>query len=547
MNLMIVEDELRLLNNISRNIPWEDHGIDVVATADNGVDALLLFEQTKPNILLLDIQIPELDGLSVARQIMQTDPLVKIVVLSGHDDFKYAQTAIELNVVKYLLKPAGNPEVLEAVLEARKQIRSDLEAKFNQESMQRKWEEHLPRLQDLFYQGWMAGKYTGWELDRRSRDLTIDLPDSTAFTVVVVDIDPLPEGETRFAAADATLLQVSLIGIAKELLEHAPCRIFSDYDGSAVLVFAVLSDDWDSQSENGFMADVQQYSAKLLSVFKEYLKVTASAGIGRPVYDKEAVGVSYRQAGQALKERVVHGHDIVIPFRDEPHPHAAIPADAEMERRLSFALESGQRDKAVEVIDDWIILGIDQAKTRDEVHENVMFLSALLLRTIQAQGWPLKEVLGEQFAYFHNLPTLLSKEQIVKWLHGTVDGITRYVNERKSTSRHALVATMIEFVEAGINEDIGLHEAAGKLYINPSYLSRLFKQHMGQTFTAYIVERKMKLALQCLQDGMKVSDTACLLGYRDFSYFTRVFRKHWGMTPADVKNAKGIQCSAETI
>ncbi|PYI57313.1 response regulator [Paenibacillus flagellatus] len=536
MNLMIVEDELRLLNNIARNIPWEEHGIDVVATADNGVDALRLFERTKPNIVLLDIQIAELDGLSLARHITQEDPLVKIVVLSGHDDFKYAQSAIDLNVVKYLLKPAGNPEVLKAVLEARERIRTELETLYNQERMQRKWAEHLPRLQDLFCQSWMAGKYAGWELERRSRELMIELPDRTAYTVVVVDIDPLPPGEKRFTADDAPLLQVTLLGLAEELLDRVPCLLFPDYDGTAVLVFtAPLEAEWNERAENGFMADVQQHTAKLLTVFKEYMKVTASAGIGRPVYEKEAAGASYRQAGLALKERVVHGRDIVIPFRDAPHPQTAVPIDAEMEKLLSYALESGQRDKAIEVVDRWVVRAIDRAQTPDEVYENVMFLSALILRSIQTHGWPLAEVLGEQYAYFRRLPERLSKERIVEWLHGTVDSITRYVNERKTTSRHALVTAMIEFVDSGIHEDIGLHEAADKLFINPSYLSRLFKQHMGQSFTAYIVERKMKLAMQWLNEGMKVSETAAMLGYRDFSYFTRVFRKHWGIPPAEAK------------
>jgi two-component system response regulator YesN len=536
MNLMIVEDELRLLNNIAHNIPWEEHGIDVVATADNGLDALILFERTKPNIVLLDIQIPELDGLTVASRMMQQDPHMKIIVLSGHDDFKYAQSAIDLNVMKYLLKPAETPEVMAAVLEARERIRNELETRYNQERIQLKWSEHLPRLQDLFCQSWMAGKYAGWELDRRSRDLMIELSDRTAYTVVVVDIDPLTSGENRFTADDAPLLQVTLLGLAKELLDQVPCCIFPDFDGTAVLVFtAPIKVDWNERAENAFMADAQQHTARLLSEFKEYMKVTASAGIGRPVYDKEAAGVSYRQASLALKERVVHGRDIVIPFRDLPTSHKAVPIDAEMEKLLPYALESGQRDKAIEVVDGWIVRAIDQAQTPDEVYENILFLSALFLRCIQTNGWPLAEVLGEQYAYFRCLPERLSKERIVSWLHGTVDSITRYVNERKTTSRHALVAAMIELIDAGINEDIGLHEVAGKLFINPSYLSRLFKQHMGQSFTAYIIERKMKLAMKWLNEGMKVFETAAMVGYRDFSYFTRVFRKYWGITPAEAR------------
>ncbi len=537
MNLMIVEDELRLLNNLARNIPWEEHGIDVVATADNGTDAIRIFEQMKPNIVLLDIKMPEQDGLTVAKYIWETDPLVKMIVLSGHDDFTYAQKVIEFNVVKYILKPASNEEVLQAVLEARERIREDLEAKYNHEIVQKKWAEHLPRLQDLFFQNWITGKYAEWEIEQRSGELMIELPGEALWAVTVVDLDPLTEPSTRFRAEDITLLRISLLGLAKEYLEQVPCYIFSDDDGVTAIVFYDSSRSMrELGSANDFMARVHLNTTRLLSVFKEYLKVTASAGIGRSVDNLLTVNHSYREACQALKERVVHGHDLVIPYRDERHPSTAIVGDMRMEKVFTHALESGQRDNAIALIDEWMDEHVDQAKTSDEVYENILLLSMLIVRVIQVQGWPLKETLGRNLEYFHNLRALATKEQMLQWLHGTIDHICMYVIERKKNNRNELIGKMIGLVEANISKDIGLNEAAGHLYINASYLSRLFKQHMGQSFTAYIVEYKMKLAMQWLKDGMKVSDTANLLGYKDFSYFTKVFRKMWGMTPSEVKN-----------
>ncbi|MGO4544150.1 response regulator [Paenibacillus sp. 2TAB23] len=536
MNLMIVEDELRLLNNLARNIPWEEHGIEVVATAGNGMDALMLFDQMKPNIVLLDIHMPDLDGLSVAKRIAQTDPLVKIIVLSGHDDFKYAQIAIELNVMKYLLKPSGNTEVLHAVLEARESIRSDLEAKYNQELMQRKWAEHLPRLQDIFYQSWIEGKYAEWEIDQRSRELGITLPANALWAVTVVDPDPLTNQEGRFSAEDMMLVKISLLGIAKEFLDKVPCFISTNHSGSSVLVF--YDSTRNGGSGNDFMAEVHLHTTRLLSVLKEYLKVTASAGIGRACDQSSTVCDSYREACQALEERVVHGHDIVVPYRDKRESRSVVAADVQREKVLAHALETGQREKAIAMIDEWVHVYVDQALTSDEVHQNILHLSSLFVRVIQLKGWSLKEIVGSHITYFYNLRALTTKDQTLQWLYEVIDRFCLYVNDSKHNSRHELIRQMIELVDSSINEDIGLHEVAGKLYINASYLSRLFKQQMGQSFTSYIVERKMKLAMQWLTEGMKVSETAELLGYRDFSYFTKVFRKTWGVTPADVKNKK---------
>src|SRR5688572_12418489 len=101
MNLMIVEDEIRIMNSLVNNIPWSEHGIEVVAAAENGREALSLIERKKPDIVLLDIEMPEMDGLSLAKSVRELEPQIKLIVLSGHDDFHYAQTALGLGVMKY--------------------------------------------------------------------------------------------------------------------------------------------------------------------------------------------------------------------------------------------------------------------------------------------------------------------------------------------------------------------------------------------------------------------------------------------------------------
>lgn len=531
---MIVEDEKLLLGNIAHNIPWEENGIEVVATAANGLEALQLFEQTKPELLLLDIQMPEIDGLMLAREAISRSPRVKIVILSGYDDFKYAQEAIELNVVKYLLKPAGDREILDAVLEARELARAEMEMLYSQEVLQNKWKEHLPQLQEAFLQKWVAGRYAAWEIDKRSRELMIDLSDVRCYVVAVVAPDPLTETETRFSERDSSVLQFVLTGIAKEYLEAAPCSVFADYEGQTVLLFM----DRGGKPENSFVAEAHLYTERLLNVVKECLKITASAGIGRWTADKEGIAKSYVQACKALQERVVYGHHIAIPYREQEEQAAVVPTDARLEKMLALALETGNEGQALEAIDALLALGMDRARTVEEVRENVLFFSSLIVRMIQSRGWSVKEVIGDQFVYFQNVQALHTKEQIVQWLHSAVSRVTGYANARKSTSNHELVTAMLSMVEEEIGRDISLHTVAQKLYVNPSYLSRLFKQETGQLFSAYVLERKMNLAMERLHAGAKVYDTAKSLGYRDVSYFTKVFRKHWGITPGEVKAQK---------
>lgn len=529
MNLMIVEDEIVLLNNLAYNIPWEDHGIEVVGTAENGVDALAMAGHVKPDIVLLDIEMPEMDGLTFARQIMMTSPGMKVILLSGHDEFKYAQTAIELNVHRYLLKPIEEIDILNAVLEAGRELKEELDVSYNMEIMKQNWADDLPRLQEAFWQNWVFGNYEGGEVYRKSKELAIEIPDEQLFAVAIVDIDPLTDSEARFSGEDNSLLQFSVKSIAKDYLSNTPCHVFSHQNESTLILFLCPAD----RTELDFGAEVHVHVSRLLSTIKQLLQVTASAGIGSCVDEPSRVVESYRQAGRALQTRVVYGPNIAIPFREEDRRSLAIPVETHLENVLVNALETGNQEKAILVIQELLQAGMEKAQTVEEVHENVLYFSSLFVRMIQSQGWSVQQVVGDNYVYFQNLQSFLTKEHILQWLYSSVKSIVSYAIERKSSHSHKLVEAMLQQVEEGIYEDIGLYSVAQKLYLNESYLSRLFKQHMGQSFISYIVEQKMKVAMTKLQEGMKVYDTSRLLGYRDVSYFSKVFRKHWGKTPGE--------------
>lgn len=531
MDLMIVDDETQLLDNMAHNIPWEEHGIEVVATAGNGTEALERFRLTKPDIVLLDIQMPELDGLTLAQQISAANPRVKIVILSGYNDFSYAQKAVECNVVKYLLKPAGFKEITGAVLEAKQLVKQELDALYKQEQLLKTWEVHLPDLRNNFYLNWVLGQYVGWELEKRSQDLMIDLSPIHYYAVIVVDMDPLEEKETRFTESDTSLLRFTLNLMAKEYLNDIPCHVLKDYDDSTILLFMEKTD----RKQSDFTAEIHRLTSRLLMLVKEYLKVTASAGIGHALPSKESVFESYQQARRALQERVIYGHDLAIPYRGKKDRLAEIPCNPPLEKMLANALKAGNEDKAIEVVDELVRLGIHRAESVEQVRESALYFSSLFVQTVHSQGWPMQEVVGDNYVYFQNLHSLQTKEKIIQWLYSTVRSITRYAKQLSSSNSHQIVEEMMKFVEAEQDKAINLHTIAQRLYVNSFYLSRLFKQETGQLFSHYVLDKKMRLAMERLNQGTKVLETARSLGYKDVSYFTKVFRKYWGVTPGEVR------------
>lgn len=535
MYLMIVEDEPRLRNALAHNIPWEQHDIEVVGLASNGIEALELVSRKKPDIMLIDVQMPEMDGLTLLRELKERREiggLTKLIILSGHDNFEFAQLALEYGVSKYLLKPAGEEEILEAVLAARRSLRSDLEQWQRKAALEQKWKDNLPHLQNLFFIQWALGKYTKKELLSRSRELYIPLHEQDRIAVAVVDLDPLSPDETRFKPGDVELLQFTMLCLAKELLTHPSHWITTDSNNMVLLVFIVdkLQDGKDA------MLRINAEVARLLSQTKEVLKLTASAGICASTGTLEEMSHLYAQACRALQERVVYGHDLAIPYREQRSGGSqGVIVQQHLEKALEIALETADETGAMQALERLWEEIFTRPESSDEFHEAVLCMNSFFTRLIQKQGWSVKKVLGEDVAFFQNVKLLSTKMQTWSLLSRTVRHIAAFMREQRKSTSNQVVKEILNLVEAEMDQDITLHLVADRLYVNSSYLSRLFKQEMGVAFSAYVLERKMERAKSLLQEGAKVYDCARLVGYRDVSYFTKVFRKYWGVNPGEFK------------
>lgn len=123
LTVIVADDETELREAVCSMIPWKEIGFRLVGSAGNGLDALQLVEQLQPDLLLTDIRMPYISGVSLAQQVRELRPLTQIAFLSGYDDFAYAQKAIEYNVISYLLKPISMRELTEALAEIRGKIR----------------------------------------------------------------------------------------------------------------------------------------------------------------------------------------------------------------------------------------------------------------------------------------------------------------------------------------------------------------------------------------------------------------------------------------
>ena len=136
IRMVIADDELLIRQGL-QSISWSDYGIELAGAAANGIEALEMVRSVMPSILLTDIRMPGMDGLKLIRAAKEIVPDIKSILLTGYQDFSYAQTAIHLRAIDYILKPSDPKEIIEVVLKAKKQIEKEEQEKLERENFLR--------------------------------------------------------------------------------------------------------------------------------------------------------------------------------------------------------------------------------------------------------------------------------------------------------------------------------------------------------------------------------------------------------------------------
>jgi len=205
------------------------------------------------------------------------------------------------------------------------------------------------------------------------------------------------------------------------------------------------------------------------------------------------------------------------------------------ETELEIGLETGDRAKVLAALEEWWVARIERIPNLDEARVNMLDICGLFVRVCNRQGWNIQTVLDGVYDAFVNIQAVFKKEQSYDLMRRAAQQVIEYRRSAKKSDIHPLVRQVTDIVEKEIDGNITLHMMADRLHVNSSHLSRMFKQAVGQTFTDYVMNRKMERAKSLLIAGSSVSEAALRLGYKDTSHFIRVFRKYWGTTPGELK------------
>ena len=533
LKVLILDDEFIIREGLCV-FPWESYGCEVVGSAEDGEEGLRLAKTLHPDILLSDIKMPEMDGLEVSEKVKSAFPETEIVLLTGYDDFEFAQQALRIGVAEYLLKPIDFKE-LEAVVEKIcGRIRKHQKQKTDYDLLKEQYRKALPQIVSKAISDALFGIYEEKEdLLENLKNLRIRLDCSyVAYARIVGDVE-IPEENL-----DQSLLKFIICNVCEEIFrtDREELRVFSVTDTMGYC-FVISYPEY--FAEEDCMAHCEAACETARKKIREILRKNLSFGISNRSQNACELNLAYREAMEACEESsFVDDTGNVTKYRDINCVQRNIRSMTDGEkRRILSELARGNGETALRFANRIF----EKCEDIDILRYDSMELLTQCMRYLSVDK---RELSGEQrvendAVFLETMEQIMNSRNRKTLLQALRKALLYGGNQQLDlhVSRNQKIGEEIEaYIRENYANDLSLDSLAEQFRISKTYVNRLLKNHTGKSFLETLTDIRMAKAKSLIQEGeYKVYEIAEMVGYRDFSYFIRVFKKKYGTTPNNYK------------
>lgn len=302
--LIFADDEKLVLSKISRMVDWESTGFSLVGCCSNGYEVMEMIEKELPDLAILDINMPFITGLEAARQIRHSYPRIRVVFLTGYTEFEYAKQAVELNALKYIVKPVGAQELRDVLCEAR----AALDEENGKIQKMAELEHFYQQNQKMLMQDLLSDTARGDSIYERVRAYGLNWDENTLFQVAVLSVDRTGHG-AGWAASD------------NKAMLYALCNVTSELAQEAGLGFACIRKDLviligHSRDECSFSMRMQEFVESILNLTANQLRFSVTAGLGNVCKGCAQIASGCSEAMHAMELRAKEGGNQLFTMQD---------------------------------------------------------------------------------------------------------------------------------------------------------------------------------------------------------------------------------------
>ena len=544
LKIFLAEDEVVVRETIKRMIPWDELGFERVGEAADGEMALPLLIRQQPDLLITDIKMPFMDGLTLARLAKKEIPGLKVVILSGYDDFNYAKQAIGIGVEDYLLKPITKNALIERLSEIRSRYEHEKTQKEYYEKFRREMQAYEKNSSRDFFEALVDGSMDMMEVYKRAEKLGLDIV-AEAYNVLIFtmncdeDFSGQRDEYSSWEAESLELLENFFAG-------HSSAMLFR----SNIFSYGVLLKGQRETIEENTRACVDEIR-KILS--RQDGRREWFLAVGQSVERLSQIQKSYHTASRAFSQRYLYDENILyydeMETMEHPGGQAEIEDNAYLQKVdvnalntaiLQKFLSNGLQEEAENFVKDYFY-AIGQEPMESLVFRNyvilnvrfsvISFIKGLGCDTNEMESADTEEVLAESGK---------NMESAIAYAKKMISQAIEIRDQNSGNKNRSILKTAVDFIDSHyMDEEISLNTVANVANVSSNHFSALFSQNMGQTFIEYLTTLRMNKAKELLRcTGMRSSEIAGEIGYKDAHYFSYLFKKTQGMTPSDYRKAR---------
>jgi two-component system response regulator YesN len=526
-----VDDEALVREAIKEQMNWEELGYECIGDCEDGVEALEFIKRERPDVVLTDIGMPFMNGMELTHELSINYPTVKVIILTGYDDFDFAQQALKLQAADYILKPVTAAE-LETVLRKLSNVMDiDSRQKQDYEQLKRQLTESLPLLRERFLERLVTSPMTEKQLKESCSYFKIKW-DGSWLIELAIDVDEFALSLPS-TLSDQELIRFAVYNITQEITaKYTGTVIFRDRENR---VLVLLSGD-DSEDLHEFAMLVAD---EIHSAVSSYLPIKISIGIGHTCRLLDNVPFVHQSALSALDYRYVIGTHAIIRISDmEQRKRPELLSVVTWESELITKLKTGTPQE----MDEWIIKLFTTFREHvfpiDVCYIYLQRIVLTMMHTLYEVDSNISQVFGEAKNPITEINLFATLDEIEVWMKELCGKAVSVIKGKREDQSMLQVAKAMEYVRQHyMDPELSLKTVCKHVSMSSSYFSSIFKHNRGRTFVEFVTHERMEKAKELLNlSSMKSYEIAYAVGYSDPHYFSGAFKKHTGDTPTDYRN-----------
>lgn len=534
LRLLIVDDEKNTREGIAQSIDWAAMGIQVSAIASNGFEALQLAEQLEPQLVITDVRMPKMDGLTLAKKLREKNHDIRIIFISGYTDLDYLKSAFKYEAVDYLLKPidvAELEQVVGRVLESHTRQRQEEDRRLD---MEQRLLQSMPYLREKFFRCLVCGEIRNrMEIEDRFDFLGISLPLDSLYTVLMLSVDDVSAVFNMQSQHDRQLLSFSIQNVAQEILNGFTQGYVFEWSAKEFVCVLVLPED-----EALVEKCIDDVSRELHESLNHYMMLRNTIGVGRWVRGIWALSQSFRFAQNALSRQfVLGGNRIIYVDSNAADTQELFLLPQTFYEQLTSAILNGDADHAAQLLRATFKMLLETAGTDALYARNVCLLIASCIVSaagrIEVRSRSTTAMISRLHQEVIQRNTL---ESILELFLETTLAVCLELTAGQKSKKSDLIYAIQSLIQKEFQENLTITNIAKRVYLSPTYICLLFKQETGQPINGYLTSVRMEAAKKLLRTGKhKVLDVAISVGYHDQKYFCKLFKKIVGVNPSEYR------------